>query len=161
MVRRSLIVVALLLSLAAGTLVTAPPAAASVTACSNTYYTVVENLSGVLKVRSCIRHTADHYYSWGEYYCFEYFFLNPQACNVGATQRLWYNATLMRSDTVSGIGLDGSGQSVFGLSGSPAGCTTALIKTSISDIRVRFADRTLWTSSETPDSNNIWGSQSC
>jgi hypothetical protein len=159
MVKRSLIVVALLLSVVASNFVTAPPAAASVTNCGP-YYAAVVNLDGQLVVRSCIRHTAGHYYSWGEYYCRDQSVIQP--CNVGATQHLWYNATLMRSDNVSGLGLDWSpGQGIFGLSGSPAGCTTALITTSISNIRVRFAPGKLWSSNTRPQSGAIFGSQSC
>jgi hypothetical protein len=161
MVKRSLIGVVLLPSLVVGALVTAPPAAASVTACADPI-NAVDNGSGRLEVQACVRHTAGHYYSWGVYWCFKpsaHGLPNPntQLCNVGATQDLWYNATRVRSDDVGGIN-----DSVFLLSGSPAGCTTAWIHSSIHSIRVRFLrDGYLWSSPSTTRSANVAGSRSC
>lgn len=146
-----------------GALVTAPPAAASVTACGSVV--AVNNSHGRLEVSSCIRHTPGAYASWGYYRCYQSGTFQGQACNIGATQHLWYNATRMRSDDVSALGLVyGSadyGSSVFGIPGSPAGCTSALIHTVISNIQVCFKDQTLWSSSATPESDVIGGSLSC
>lgn len=81
MVKRVLIGVAPLLSLMAGALVIAPPAAASVTACGP-WEVAVSNSHGRLEVQSCIRHTPGAYGSLGRYACFEWGLLNGQPCNV-------------------------------------------------------------------------------
>jgi len=138
-VKRSLLAVALFLGLISGGIITAQPAAASVTNCGP--YAEETHGTGTLRIRSCVRHTAGAYYSWGEYYCY----FNQagtrvyQWCNIGATQTLWYNATPVELDDVSRLGLE-THESVIGLSGSPHGCTTAQISTSIRDVRVRFAN---------------------
>jgi len=90
--------------LVVGALVTAQPAAASVTACGN--WRTLENTHGRLEVRSCIRHTAGHYYSWGGYYCSDPFTNYKMVCNIRARQNLWYNATPVRSDNVSFAGIE-------------------------------------------------------
>jgi hypothetical protein len=151
-VKRSAIAVALFLTLIASALVTAQPAAASVTNCSP-LTAVVSNTHGRLQVQSCIRHTAGHYYSWGEYLCTKWDdtwrYWAPEPCNIGATQYLWYNATLVRSDRVSALGLNTHEWS-FSFSGSPAGCTTAWIQAQINNISVRFTDGVLSGSSGIP-----------
>jgi hypothetical protein len=145
---------------ATGAPAAAQPAAANVSACGSTAK-AVNNSHGRLEVSACIRRTAGRYYSWGRYQCYRTSTFTPQPCNIGATQDLRYNATKVRSSDVGGIGLDSGQESLFELSGSPAGCTTAWIQTQVTNISVRFTDGYLWQSSTIPKSDVIAGSQRC
>jgi hypothetical protein len=161
--KRSLVGVGLLLSLIAGAFVIAQPAQASLAACAYPP-AVVANTHGRLYVQPCIRHltgTPHGTYSTAvTYYCTNSAGTAVQYCNFGATQTLWYNATPMKTDPVSGLGLE-THEYTFLRYGSTAGCTTALIRTVVKDLKVRFTDGTLWSSSDTPTSQSIYGSQNC
>ena len=163
--KKPLIVVALALSLVAGAFVAAQPAVASVTVCTDPPVKVVNNSHGRLEVDACVRHTDGKYYSWGEYNCFFSLSAWGQDCNIAATQTLWYNATAFPSDDVHGCGLDGCPGDFtyhsFQLSGSPQGCTSAKIHSSITNIQVRFQDGTLWNASTSVSSGTAAGSFSC
>jgi hypothetical protein len=163
---RFVVSAALLLSPAAATLVTAPPAAASVTNCGAFGTYVIQNSDGALGVRACVRHTAGHYYSYADYFCWYWTgsVWTSQYCNIAATQHLWYNATLMRSDDVGGVGIEYPNyRSDWHFSGSPAGCTSAQIHSQISNIRVRFASNSdvLHSTSATRSSYAFYGSLNC
>jgi hypothetical protein len=166
MMKRSLVGVALLLSLIAGAFVIAQPAQASVTslaACTDAT-AVVANTHGRFYVQPCIRHlTGDPHGTYSTavtYFCTNSAGTAVQYCNFGATQVLWYNATPMKTDPESGVGLE-THEYTFLRYGSTAGCTTALIHTAVKDLKVRFTDGTLWSSSDTPTSLSIYGSQYC
>lgn len=142
MVKRSLIALALFLSLLAGALVTAQPASAA--SCSWTV--VLNNSHGRLEVFACLSHvyasggTLPGERSAAAYDCFKSGTYDRQPCNVAATQDLWFNATRVRSDDVHGC----CGANPYSLYGTPAPCTSAWIKAVVKDIHVRFSDQTLW-----------------
>jgi hypothetical protein len=155
MVRRSLVAVVLFLSLVAGALATAQPAAATG---SCNWWVVVNNSHGRLVVGACVQHlggSAPGERTEGWYYCYKSGSSDSQNCNIGATQVLWYNATPMRTDGISGC----CWAPVWGPGlGTPAGCTTGWIKTVIQDIRVRFSDGSLWSNTGKVYSPSVAGS---
>jgi hypothetical protein len=156
--RRSLIAVALFLSLIAGALVTAQPTAAIVTNCG--VAKVINNSHGRLEVTACVESFQGGYRSYARYSCYKSGQVFYQPCNIAATQVLWYNASPVKADNVNGCCIE-HGIASYAFNGTPAGCTSAWIKTVVKNIRVRFNDRTLWSTSNTAQSPPVAGDPTC
>jgi hypothetical protein len=144
----------------AGTQATATPTTlATATAVGHCVldYTPVNNSHGRLELDVCLENFTSDLRAYSRWTCYQSGNETLQPCNIGADHmRLWFNATKVRDNSVSAVGIP-IGIADWKVVGDSYPCSGASIHSDVTGkVRVRFVDGTLWYG----PAGAVYGSQS-